>query len=191
MENNREQDREPEERASEVTPGEDAVHGETDWAVDVLLPEDNAEAAPAEESKWIKKRLAIGGLVAVATVIVMSLVIPHESKFTKVASKCTSLAGVLTGGTEKDDYFTIDTYPEFYFDSLDPAGKVLLRPRMESGALEAIQYANKELGFNGSLYYRMLETNAFMGRQREENDKYRVSWTYQPDEGLEVTYEIK
>lgn len=147
--------------------------------------------APAEESKWIKKRLAIGGLVAVATVIVMALVIPHESKFTKVASKCTGLAGVLTGGTEKDDYFTIDTYPEFYFDSLDPAGKILLRPRMESGALEAIQYANKELGFNGSLYYRMLETNAFMGRQREENDKYRVSWTYQPDEGLEVTYEIK
>lgn len=35
----------------------------------------------------------------------------------------------------------------------------------------------------------MLETSARMGRQREENDKYRVTWTYHPDEGLEVTYE--
>ena len=191
MENNREQDREPEERASEVAPGEDAVHGETDWAVDVLLSEDNAETAPADESKWIKKRLAIGGLIAVVLVIAIALIIPHESKFTKVASKCTSLAGTLTGGGEDDDYFTIDTYPEFFFDNMEPAVEAFLHPSMESGALEAIQYANKELGFNGSLYYRMLETSALMGRQREENDKYRVSWTYHPDEGLEVTYEVK
>lgn len=34
-----------------------------------------------------------------------------------------------------------------------------------------------------------METNALMGRQREENDKYRVSWTYHPNRGLEVTYE--
>ncbi len=177
MENNREQDWEPEEHAPEVTPNEDAVYGESD---------------PAEESKRIIKRLAIGGLIAaVVLVIAIALVIPHESKFTKVASKCTSLAGALSGGTEKDDYFTIDTYPEFFFGNMEPAVEELLRPRMESGALEAIQYANKELGFNGSLYSRMLETSALMGRQREENDKYRVSWTYHPDDGLEVTYEIK
>ena len=65
----------------------------------------------------------------------------------------------------------------------------LLASRTQEKALEAIKYVNKELGFNGSLYNRMLETNAIMGRQSEENDKYRVTWTYHPDEGLEVTYE--
>ena len=30
-----------------------------------------------------------------------------------------------------------------------------------------------------------------MGRQSEENEKYRVKWSYHPDDGLEVTYEKK
>ncbi len=30
-----------------------------------------------------------------------------------------------------------------------------------------------------------------MGQQSEENKKFRVSWTYHPDRGLEVLYEKK
>ena len=37
----------------------------------------------------------------------------------------------------------------------------------------------------------MLKTNALMGRQTEENDKYKVAWSYHPDDGLEVTYSKK
>ena len=37
----------------------------------------------------------------------------------------------------------------------------------------------------------MMKTTALMGRQEEETKKYRVSWTYHPDRGLEVTYEEK
>ena len=61
----------------------------------------------------------------------------------------------------------------------------------QENALEAIRYANDELGFNGSVYSKMMQTNALMGRQTEETAKYRVSWTYHPSDGLEVTYEKK
>ena len=45
--------------------------------------------------------------------------------------------------------------------------------------------------FSDSLYQDMLNTSAIMGRQSEENEKYRVKWSYHPDDGLEVTYEKK
>ena len=67
----------------------------------------------------------------------------------------------------------------------------LLKPQAQEDALKAIQYANEELGFSGSVYSQMLKTSALMGRQSEENSKYKVSWTYHPDEGLEVTYTEK
>ena len=49
----------------------------------------------------------------------------------------------------------------------------------------------RALGFSDSLYQDMLNTSAIMGRQSEENEKYRVKWSYHPDDGLEVTYEKK
>ena len=57
--------------------------------------------------------------------------------------------------------------------------------------LKAIKHANTALGFDSGLYNQMLKTNALMGRQTEENDKYKVAWSYHPDDGLEVTYSKK
>ena len=64
-------------------------------------------------------------------------------------------------------------------------------PSHQESALEAIKYANEELGFGDSVYSDMMNTTALMGRQTEENDKYKVSWTYHPDDGLTVTYTKK
>lgn len=84
----------------------------------------------------------------------------------------------------------IDTLPDEY-KNMDATTKALLLPDVQKNALDAIKYANEELGFNGSVYSQMMNTTALMGRQSAENDKYRVSWTYHPDDGLEVTYEKK
>lgn len=84
----------------------------------------------------------------------------------------------------------IDTYPDEY-ENMDSAMVALLAPSAQENALEAIQYANDALGFNGSVYSQMMKTTALMGRQSAETDKYKVSWTYHPDNGLEVTYEKK
>jgi hypothetical protein len=90
---------------------------------------------------------------------------------------------MIRGDAGEDHYFTIDTIPEDIY--------IAAIPNSQEKALEAIQYANEQLGFSGAVYQKMLETNALMGRQSEENKKYRVSWTYHPDYGLEVTYEEK
>lgn len=56
---------------------------------------------------------------------------------------------------------------------------------------EKIEEVNSELGFSSAVYKRMGETTWSQGRQTESNDKFTVSWTYHPDKGLEVMYEVK
>lgn len=130
----------------------------------------------------------IGAIILIFAIVLISIFTSFEgNKFKNVKDKCVQIAGGVSGG---EDYFTIDTYPDRY-KNLDSAVASMLVPDAEKQALEAIKYANKELGFNTSLYSKMLQTNALMGRQSEENDKYKVSWTYHPDDGLEVTYEKK
>lgn len=125
---------------------------------------------------------------AIVAVIAVAFIFLFKSEFDRVKEECLDIAGMISSGD--DDYFTIDTYPDSY-KNMDAYLVALLSSDTQDKALEAIKHANKELGFNGSLYYEMLETNALMGRQSEENDKYKVSWKYHPDEGLEVTYEKK
>lgn len=143
----------------------------------------------AQKLNMSKKKLIILGSIAIfviVAVIITLLCIP--SRFERVKNEAINIAGQISH--RGDDNFTIDTYP--YEDTkLSSAAIALLAPDSQRKALEAIKYVNQELGFNGAVYDRMMETNALMGRQSEENDKYRVSWTYHPDEGLEVTYEKK
>lgn len=54
-----------------------------------------------------------------------------------------------------------------------------------------VEEANTKLGFSDSLYQKMLTTTALQGRQSDENDLVKVQWTYHPDKGLCVIYEIK
>lgn len=58
-------------------------------------------------------------------------------------------------------------------------------------AFEIIQNINYELGFNDSLYDRMLSTRALDGTQSEENEHYKVTWTYHPDKGIDIVYSVK
>ena len=153
---------------------------------DVPAARGNAEALTAIRSKLTRKKLVILGIIVVA-VIAVAFAFLHKSKFEKVRSECVQIAGTIVGS---GDYFTFDTYPDSY-ENMDETLKALLLPDIQENALKAIKYANEELGFNDSVYSKMMKTTALMGRQSEETDKYKVSWTYHPDNGLEVTYEQK
>ena len=143
------------------------------------LPKDTV-AEKLEKEKKLKKKGVI--FAAILVVIIAAIFIfPYKSEFERVRGECFDITGILEG---EDDFFTIDTCPDL-FEDMDP--EFLTKERTQ--AIEAIRYANKEFGFNGAVYSRMLETTALMGRQSEENEKYRVSWTYHPDDGLVVTYE--
>lgn len=159
-------------------------------AEDIPLTEDGKETPMPAKPKFTKKKIVIWGIIVIAViaaVIAIAVAFPHESTFERVKSECVHIAGIVTGG---GDHFTIDTYPD-EFEALDPFVVAPLLPALRDNALEAIRYANEQLGFNGSVYSKMIETTALMGRQSEENNKYRVSWTYHPDDGLKVTYEKK
>lgn len=57
--------------------------------------------------------------------------------------------------------------------------------------LNTVQQINADLGFSGAVYEKMLHTGPSMGRVVEENENYKVSWTYNSTEGMEAIYEIK
>lgn len=144
-------------------------------------------SAITKKPKFTKKKIAIivAGVVVIAAIALVFLL---PSKFERVKMECVSIVGIISGG---EGYFNVDTYPIEDYAGMDPLVQAVMMEGAQEKALEAIRYANKELGFNGAVYSKMLQTTAMMGRQSEENDKYRVSWTYHPDEGLEVTYEEK
>ena len=130
------------------------------------------ESAPVEKPKSSKKKLAIIGGVAVV-IIAIALIIFIPSKFERVKDECLDITGIISGS---GNYFTIDTYPDIY-ENMDATTKSFLAPTWQEEALTAIQYANAEFGFSGAVYSKMMETSALMGRQVEENDKYKISWT--------------
>jgi len=80
---------------------------------------------------------------------------------------------------EDGSYMMIDTNPD------------KIKGAMDHEALLEIEAIHKKLGFSESLEKKMTSTRALDGKQTDENDKYKVSWSYHPNKGLEVLYEIK
>jgi hypothetical protein len=61
-----------------------------------------------------------------------------------------------------------------------------------SDILYEIKDMNKKMNLPDSLYNDMIQTTWSMGKQQEtyESIGVKVSWTYHPDKGLEVTYKL-
>lgn len=74
-------------------------------------------------------------------------------------------------------YLRVDTNPDNKEDYVDIE------------CYKAIEEINKALGFPQSLYQKMGETRSLDGRQTQTSDDITVSWTYHPDNGLEILYE--
>lgn len=83
-------------------------------------------------------------------------------------------------------YLKIDSNP-FDFDSDDYPS---LAHMYASDADNMVEKINKDLGFSSALMEKMNTTTWSQGRQTDSNSKYRVTWTYHPDKGLEVMYEM-
>lgn len=93
-------------------------------------------------------------------------------KFYEVYSDCTlSIA-------DDSSYIMVDTNP-----SNADHGTLYA----ETG-LGHITTLNKALGLPDWLYEEMMKTRALDGRQKETFDKVTVSWSYHPNQGLEVIY---
>ena len=168
---------------SEQIPANEELLNETQEA-QIVEATEVLDTQAVNKPKMSKKKLAIIA-AAVIAVIAIALIIFIPSKFERVRRECVQISGY---GIGSGDYFIIDTLPD---DCENKDTSAYLLRQMQENALEAIKYANEELGFNDSVYSKMMNTTALMGRQSAETNKYIVSWTYHPDRGLEVTYEKK
>ena len=117
----------------------------------------------------------------VIVIIIIIIAIPKGPNFHKLFS---DYAGESWCTIAKDDsYISIDTNPTDIDDYYN------------SDAYSAIMEINKILGFSDALSDALNEkignTNSLAGRMTEENKKIKVSWTYHPDNGLEIIYEKK
>ena len=75
-------------------------------------------------------------------------------------------------------YLSIDTNPNDIDDYFN------------SSAWSAIQSVNTYLGLPASVEEQMRHTRALDGRQTITHGNYTVTWTYHPDDGLEVMYTV-
>ena len=130
-----------------------------------------------------KKALVIGGVVLFFAILfavaAVSGVVSRSPKH-----DLNNLTGIIKGGdtcviAEDGKSMKVDTNP----DNID--GKSY------GSVLVDIESINEQLDLPSSLIDKMMGTRALDGRQEETHGKVTVSWTYHPDNGLEVLYELK
>lgn len=80
---------------------------------------------------------------------------------------------------EDGSYMTIDNNP------LNMKGGSII---FNETGLEHVKLTNKALGLPEWLYKEMANTRAIDGRQKESFDDVTVTWSYHPNQGLEVIY---
>lgn len=84
-------------------------------------------------------------------------------------------------------WISIDTNP---YD-IDTDDFTYTDKKVALDAAKKIKEINLDLGFTDALYKKMSSTTALQGKQSDENEKYKVTWSYHPDNGLEVMYEYR
>lgn len=141
--------------------------------------------------KTDKKLWAItGGILAVIVIIVIIAVSSYLTSFEHYVNLMLDEYPMADNARASDgSYLKMDTNT---YDK-DPDDMTYSQYKLYSikldDTLDGIKWMNEKLGFSSSVYDDMMETNSLMGRQSASNDKYKVSWTYHPNKGLEVKYE--
>ena len=141
---------------------------------------DEGDSTSVAKTKNKKIPLIVGSIIGVVILaVVLTVVLVHDTK-KDVKDMYGDFRGERWCTIASDgSYMKIDTNPndiEDYF---------------EYSAWNKIKSVCKELGFSDTVIAKMESTNSLSGRQSESNDKYEVSWTYHPDNGLEVIFSIK
>ena len=142
------------------------------------------------DKKSQKKKMLPIAIAVVAVVAIIVVVLVTGGVGTKNFKTLYPDSGSLVYCTIASDgsYMKIDTNP-YDKDSDD----LTLSNYSEYvwPANDMIEQVNKDLGFSDALMEKMNTTTWSQGRQTDSNGKYKVTWTYHPDKGLEVLYELE
>lgn len=142
----------------------------------------SSPVAKSSSKGWLVP-VIVGGVLTIIIAVVIIFVMNQKPSFEEMFSgyKGEEWCTFASDGS----YMKIDTNPEdvdndYYYDY-----------DTFNNACDAVESVNQKLGFSSSVYDDMLHTSYNDGKQTAESEDYRVSWTYHPDEGLEVKYELK
>ena len=157
---------------------------------DSSSPETETQAPPEEEQKAAaikapakgRRGLAVLLLIAVIGLAMAAAIFFGSVDFNKQFSDI-----------KDKNWCTIAQDGSFMFIDTNPGDEenILLYMEDFQEAAEAIPSINSRLGFSEALFEKMQQTRAMDGRLEDENKRYKVSWTYHPDVGLEILYEKK
>ena len=143
----------------------------------------SSPVAKSSSKGWLVP-VIVGGVLTliIAIVIIVVVVMNQKPSFEEMFSeyKGEEWCEFSSDGS----YMKIDTNP----DNVD---YYYLDDDMADDAWDAVEDINEKLGFSSSVYDDMRNTSYNDGKQIEENEDYKVTWTYHPNKGLEVKYEIK
>ena len=137
----------------------------------------NLASAEVKQTKINTKAiLPIIGFAAIVLIIFVIFSSGGKSDFNKMFGEYAEQSWCYI--SDDGSYMEIDTNPFNYDDYFD------------ADAHLHIETINSKLGFSSALMSKMGKTSALDGRLTESNKKYSVSWTFHPDYGLEVIYEV-
>lgn len=125
-----------------------------------------------------KKKMLVGLLAAIAVVIIAVIIIATSAPNFEKVYKDMGLSRYLKLSDDKKS-LTADTNPNDVKDYFI------------KDAWDKVLEVNKKLGLPDSLAEKFNNTRAMDGRQTQTFGKITVSWTYHPNNGLEVIYEKK
>lgn len=143
-----------------------------------------------------KKKIAVIGIVIAIAIVIVLLIAKSSGTVNGILSISTINFSEKYSYMADEPYCTIasdgsyielDSNPYDY----DNDSYLYIISDYTSEVVNAVEQINSDLGFTQALSQKMNQTNALQGKQFEENNKYKVTWTYHPDKGLNVIYEKK
>lgn len=156
-----------------------------------FCPNCGAKQNPVKEVSGRKRFVIIGGIIAaivIAAAVFACAVLGNGKKTANFRKMFPDLLSTSYAKIDADgSYLKIDTNP----DNIDSDDFGISEYLISSNAIDAIERVNAELGFSHALLERMRNTTALQGVQSDSNERYMVTWSYHPDNGLEVIYEVK
>lgn len=146
--------------------------------VNKILENLNNDTKKKPSNKIFKLLIIVGFIVAI--IIIVTLMITNKGvNLKKVYSKVleeNSAYSKFINIASDNSYIEIDTNPN---DSDD---------YYSAEAWELVKKMNQELGFPESLDNKMAHTRSMDGKQSDKVNDIEVTWTYHPDNGLEIQY---